>query len=376
MTTVENPTTTGTTTTNGAVARPSGLAGIPLLAPDAPAQTKKEFTSDQEVRWCPGCGDYAILAAVQSFLPELGLKRENITFVSGIGCSSRFPYYLDTYGMHSIHGRAPAIATGLATSRPDQNVWVVTGDGDALSIGGNHLIHALRRNVNMTILLFNNEIYGLTKGQYSPTSRVGQVTKSSPLGSVDQPFNPVSLALGAEATFVARTMDSDRKHLTSILRAAAEHRGTSLVEIYQNCPIFNDGAFDLIKDRTQQEARLVHLLDGEPVQVGPEDDRKTLVRMPGGRLEFVDAAAASAQGADVVVHDVGAEDPSQAFALSRLDSPAMTHVPMGIFRSVSRPTYDDGVRAQIEAAVDTAGGPASDDDLAALLRGRDTWTVG
>jgi len=391
VTTVENPTTTDTTSANGAAtsgssangttaggaaARPSGLAGIPLLAPDAPAQTKKEFTSDQEVRWCPGCGDYAILAAVQSFLPELGLRRENITFVSGIGCSSRFPYYLDTYGMHSIHGRAPAIATGLATSRPDQNVWVVTGDGDALSIGGNHLIHALRRNVNMTILLFNNEIYGLTKGQYSPTSRVGQVTKSSPLGSVDQPFNPVSLALGAEATFVARTMDSDRKHLTSILRAAAEHRGTSLVEIYQNCPIFNDGAFDLIKDRTQQEARLVHLLDGEPVQVGPEDDRKTLVRMPGGRLEFVDAAAASAEGADVVVHDAGAEDPSQAFALSRLDSPEMTHVPMGIFRSVSRPTYDDGVRAQIEAAVDTAGGRASDDDLAALLRGRDTWTVG
>lgn len=369
--------TTTEHTHNGAAARPSGLAGIPLLAPDAAKQTKREFTSDQEVRWCPGCGDYAILAAVQGFLPELGLKRENITFVSGIGCSSRFPYYLDTYGMHSIHGRAPSIATGLATSRPDQSVWVVTGDGDALSIGGNHLIHALRRNVNMTILLFNNEIYGLTKGQYSPTSKVGQVTKSTPVGSVDQPFNPVSLALGAEATFVARTTDTDRKHLTGILRAAAEHRGTSLVEIYQNCPIFNDGAFDLIKDRTQQEARLVHLHDGEPVQVGPEDDRKTLVRMPGGRLEFVDAA--SAEGGDVgevVVHDAGAEDPSQAFALSRLDSPEMTHVPMGIFRSVSRPTYDDGVRSQVEAAITTAGGPATDDDLGALLRGRDTWTAG
>ncbi|KRE42316.1 2-oxoacid:ferredoxin oxidoreductase subunit beta [Knoellia sp. Soil729] len=365
--------TTTQPTTNGVAARPSGLAGIPLLAPDAPKQTKREFTSDQEVRWCPGCGDYAILAAVQGFLPELGLKRENITFVSGIGCSSRFPYYLDTYGMHSIHGRAPSIATGLATSRPDQNVWVVTGDGDALSIGGNHLIHALRRNVNITILLFNNEIYGLTKGQYSPTSRVGQVTKSTPFGSVDRPFNPVSLALGAEATFVARTTDTDRKHLTGILRAAAEHRGTSLVEIYQNCPIFNDGAFELIKDRTEQEARIVHLIDGEPVQVGPEDDRKTLVRMPGGRLKFVPAA--SAQGMDVVVHDTGAEDASQAFALSRLDSPEMTHVPMGIFRSVSRPTYDDGVRAQVEAAVSTAGGPATDDDLAELLRGRDTWTV-
>ena len=365
--------TTTEHTHNGAATRPSGLAGIPLLASDAPKQTKKEFTSDQEVRWCPGCGDYAILAAVQSFLPELGLKRENITFVSGIGCSSRFPYYLDTYGMHSIHGRAPSIATGLATSRPDQNVWVVTGDGDALSIGGNHLIHALRRNVNLTILLFNNEIYGLTKGQYSPTSRVGQVTKSTPMGSVDQPFNPVSLALGAEATFVARTTDTDRKHLTGILRAAAEHRGTSLVEIYQNCPIFNDGAFELIKDRTEQEARIVHLLDGEPVQVGPEDDRKTLVRMPGGRLEFVPAA--SAEGMDVVVHDVAAEDASQAFALSRLDSPEMTHVPMGIFRSVSRPTYDDGVRAQVEAAISTAGGPATDEDLAELLRGRDSWTV-
>ena len=226
----------------------SGLRSIPHLADDAGKQTKRDFTSDQEVLWCPGCGDYVILAAVQSFLPGLGLKRENIVFVSGIGCSSRFPYYLDTYGMHSIHGRAPAIATGLATSRPDLSVWVVTGDGDALSIGGNHLIHALRRNVNMTILLFNNQIYGLTKGQYSPTSRVGQVTKSSPAGSVDTPFNPVSLALGAEATFVARTIDSDRKHLQSVLRAAAEHEGSAFVEIYQNCNIFNDGAFELIKD--------------------------------------------------------------------------------------------------------------------------------
>ncbi|MEO6791669.1 MAG: 2-oxoacid:ferredoxin oxidoreductase subunit beta, partial [Ornithinibacter sp.] len=210
----------------------SGLDRVPRLPQDDVRQTKRDFTSDQEVRWCPGCGDYVILAAVQSFLPELGLKRENIVFVSGIGCSSRFPYYLDTYGMHSIHGRAPAIATGLATSRPDLSVWVVTGDGDALSIGGNHLIHALRRNVNLTILLFNNQIYGLTKGQYSPTSRVGQVTKSTPMGSVDTPFNPVSLALGAEATFVARVMESDRPELTRILRAATEHRGTALVEIY------------------------------------------------------------------------------------------------------------------------------------------------
>jgi 2-oxoglutarate ferredoxin oxidoreductase subunit beta len=352
---------------------PAGTAGVPRLAEDAPKQTKKEFTSDQEVRWCPGCGDYAILAAVQGFLPDLGLKRENIVFVSGIGCSSRFPYYLDTYGMHSIHGRAPAIATGLATSRGDLSVWVVTGDGDALSIGGNHLIHALRRNVNLTILLFNNQIYGLTKGQYSPTSEVGKITKSTPMGSVDHPFNPVSLALGAEGTFVARTMDSDRKHLTEVLRQAAEHRGTSLVEIYQNCPIFNDGAFDLIKDRTQQEARIVHLVDGEPVAVGPEGDRKVLVRTDGGGMEFVPEAEVGER--EVVVHDVAAPEPTQAFALSRLDTPEMTHVPMGIFRNVDRPTYDDQVRHQVEAAVDTAGGPPTDSDLDELIRGRDTWTV-
>ncbi len=229
--------------------------------PDRPTspQTGKDFTSDQEVRWCPGCGDYAVLKAVQGFLPDLGLRRENIVFVSGIGCSSRFPYYLETYGMHSIHGRAPSIATGIATSRADLSVWVVTGDGDALSIGGNHLIHALRRNVNMTILLFNNRIYGLTKGQYSPTSEAGKVTKSTPMGSLDHPFNPVSLALGAEATFVARTIDSDRKHLTAVLSAAAAHRGTSFVEIYQNCPIFNDGAFDAVKSPETRDEAIIPL---------------------------------------------------------------------------------------------------------------------
>jgi 2-oxoglutarate/2-oxoacid ferredoxin oxidoreductase subunit beta len=246
-----------------------GLALVPVLADGEPAAGKKEYTSDAQVRWCPGCGDYAILAAVQGFLPELGLRRENIVCVSGIGCSSRFPYYLDTYGLHSIHGRAPAIATGLAVSRPDLSVWVVTGDGDALSIGGNHLIHALRRNVNLTILLFDNQIYGLTKGQYSPTSPPGQVTGSTPLGSLDAPFNPISLALGAEASFVARTTDSDRKHLTAVLRQAVAHRGSSLVQIYQNCPIFNDGAFDVLTDRSAAGARLIPLEHGAPIRFGP-----------------------------------------------------------------------------------------------------------
>src|SRR6266498_2716006 len=223
----------------------------------------KDFKTDQEVRWCPGCGDYAILAALQSFMPELDVPKENIVFVSGIGCAARFPYYMETYGIHSIHGRAPAIATGLATSRPDLSVWVVTGDGDALSIGGNHLIHALRRNVNLKILLFNNRIYGLTKGQYSPTSELGKITKSTPFGSIDHPFNPVSVALGAEATFVARTLDSDRKHLTSVLRAAADHSGTALVEIYQNCNIFNDGAFEVLKDIGTRDDFTIPLLHGQ-----------------------------------------------------------------------------------------------------------------
>ncbi|GAB3054515.1 2-oxoacid:ferredoxin oxidoreductase subunit beta [Intrasporangium mesophilum] len=345
----------------------SGTFGVPRLD-DGRALTKKDFSSDQEVRWCPGCGDYAILAAVQGFLPELGLRRENIVFVSGIGCSSRFPYYLDTYGMHSIHGRAPAIATGLAATRADLSVWVVTGDGDALSIGGNHLIHALRRNVNLKILLFNNEIYGLTKGQYSPTSRLGQVTKSTPLGSLDTPFNPVSLALGAEASFVARTMDSDRAHLTSVLRAAAEHRGSAFVEIYQNCPIFNDGVFDLLKDHTEAAARILHLADGQEVAAGDN----VVVRDDQGVMTVVPRA--EAEPARIVVHDSGAANPAAAFALSRLDSADLAHVPMGIFRNVSRPTYDDALRDQISSA--RTSDTITDADIDALLAGRDTWTVG
>ena len=351
-----------------------GLAGVPTLGAEDPKQTRKEFTSDQEVRWCPGCGDYAILAAIQGFLPDLGLKRENIVFISGIGCSSRFPYYLDTFGMHSIHGRAPAIATGIATAREDLSVWVVTGDGDALSIGGNHLIHAMRRNVNLKILLFNNRIYGLTKGQYSPTSETGKVTKSTPVGSIDQPFNPVSLALGAEASFVARTIDSDRKHLTSVLSAAAAHRGTALVEIYQNCPIFNDGAFDAVKDNDTKTDAIIPLEHGQPIRFGAEDangNRKyAVVRAANGGVEIVEGASDD----HVLVHDAENPDPSVAFALSRLTDAGVLHrAPIGIFRNVTRPTYDDQARAQIATAAEGLGSPT--DALAGLVGGGDTWTV-
>jgi len=346
-----------------------GLSGVPTA--DGP-QTGKDFTSDQEVRWCPGCGDYAVLKAVQSFLPDLGLRRENIVFVSGIGCSSRFPYYLDTFGMHSIHGRAPSIATGIATAREDLSVWVVTGDGDALSIGGNHLIHALRRNVNMKILLFNNRIYGLTKGQYSPTSEAGKVTKSTPMGSVDHPFNPVSLALGAEASFVARTIDSDRKHLTSVLSAAAAHRGTAFVEIYQNCPIFNDGAFDAIKNNDTKAEAIIPLVHGEPIRFGV-DGAKGLVRSASGGVEV--ALVAEVDEEALLVHDAHQEDPSTAFAISRLTSADYLHqAPIGIFRQVERPTYDDQARAQVTAASAAAPGDRTD-KLGALIGGGDTWTV-
>ena len=338
--------------------------------------TAKDFKSDQEVRWCPGCGDYAVLKAVQGFLPDLGLRRENIVFVSGIGCSSRFPYYLETYGMHSIHGRAPSIATGIATSREDLSVWVVTGDGDALSIGGNHLIHALRRNVNMTILLFNNRIYGLTKGQYSPTSEAGKITKSTPVGSVDHPFNPISLALGAEASFVARTIDSDRRHLTSVLTAAAAHRGTALVEIYQNCPIFNDGAFDAVKDNDTKADAIIPLVHGEPIQFGAPgpDGRPTrgVVRRSDGLLEV--ATIDHLNEIDIVVHDEANPDPSTAFALSRLTDAGVLHqAPIGIFRSVSRPTYDDGTRQQVATAA--RGQEDQSAALTSLISGKDTWTV-
>ncbi|GGU30307.1 2-oxoacid:ferredoxin oxidoreductase subunit beta [Lentzea flava] len=338
-----------------------GLAGVPTTDEK---QTAKDYKSDQEVRWCPGCGDYVVLNAVQSFLPSLGLKRENIVFVSGIGCSSRFPYYMNTYGMHSIHGRAPAIATGLAVARPDLSVWVVTGDGDALSIGGNHLIHTLRRNVNLKILLFNNRIYGLTKGQYSPTSEEGKVTKSTPLGSLDHPFNPVSLALGAEASFVGRAIDSDKAGLTSVLRQAAEHRGSALVEIYQNCPIFNDGAFDVLKDADEASRRIINVVDGEPIRFGREGEY-CVIREGFG---LAVAKSADVDASDIVIHD--ASDLNLSFALSRLSTQDLSHTVTGVFRRADRPTYDDGARAQVSEAK-----AAKAADLSKLLHGKDTWTV-
>jgi 2-oxoglutarate ferredoxin oxidoreductase subunit beta len=335
------------------------------LVPHEAGLAAKDFKSDQEVRWCPGCGDYAILAAFQAFLPELEVPRENVVVISGIGCSSRLPYYVSSYGMHSIHGRAPAIASGLAASRQDLSVWMITGDGDALSIGGNHLIHALRRNVNFKILLFNNQIYGLTKGQYSPTSEQGKVTKSTPFGSLDHPFNPVSLALGAEASFVARSVDSDRKHLLSVLRAAANHKGSAFIEIFQNCPIFNDDAFAPIKE--PKSPGLIRLVDGEQIRFGP-DGSLGLTYGPYGSFETV--LASSVPESELIVHDATRADPSYAFSLSRLDSYDFTHTPIGVFRSVERGSYDDAMAAQISTARATGEG-----DLAKLLAGGDTWEV-
>ena len=345
-----------------------GFPSLRLVPKTTEKQSAKDFKTDQEVRWCPGCGDYAILAGVQSFMPELGLAKENIVWISGIGCSSRFPYYMNTFGMHSIHGRAPAIASGLAITRPDLSVWVVTGDGDALSIGGNHLIHALRRNVNLKILLFNNRIYGLTKGQYSPTSEVGKVTKSTPMGSLDFPFNPVSLAIGAEASFVARTIDSDRKHLTETLRAAALHEGTALVEIYQNCNIFNDGAWDPLKDSEHRDSLMFRLEHGKPITL--VDGSRGVVRAPSGSLEIADVAEVGLDA--VLVHDSHNPDPSVAFALSRLsDSLSLANTPIGVFRDVPRATYDSGFHAQLEQAQSAGRG-----DLSGLLAGSDTWQIG
>ena len=336
-----------------------------LPATDPTTLTRKDFQTDQDVRWCPGCGDYAILAQVHKTLPELGIPRENFVFISGIGCSSRFPYYTNTFGMHSIHGRAPTIATGVKTLRPDLSVWVVTGDGDALSIGGNHLIHALRRNVDLKILMFNNRIYGLTKGQYSPTSEQGKKTKSTPMGSVDYPFNPISLALSAEATFVARSVDVDAKHLGSVLERAARHKGSAFVEIYQNCNIFNDGAFEYLTDRTTKADHELKLEHGKPVRFGAQG-KKGIALDPRMQPVVVDVAE---YGEDrLLVHDE--TNDAMAYFLSRLVHPNFP-TPVGVFRAVERPTYDGLVAEQIAAAKSRAkpGG------VQALLEAGETWVV-
>jgi 2-oxoglutarate ferredoxin oxidoreductase subunit beta len=330
--------------------------------------TKKDFASDQEVRWCPGCGDYAILSAVQGFFPELGIPPHKMVFVTGIGCSGRFVYYMNTYGVHGIHGRAPAIATGLATARPDLSVWIVTGDGDALSIGGNHLIHALRRNINVKILMFNNQIYGLTKGQYSPTSEEGKVTKSTPFGSLDHPFNPVALALGAEATFVARTIDVDRQHLTEVLRAAAAHPGTAFIEIYQNCNVFNDEAFIALTGKDTKAHNQIRLEHGKPMVFGPNGERCVAVEYDGS-LAIRDTAEVPPEL--IYVHDAHAENPAMAFALAHLSRGPTEPTPIGVFRDVRRPVYGELMERQIEAATQKLG-PG---DLERLLHSGDTWEV-
>ena len=337
--------------------------------PEKKPMTAKEFQSDQEVRWCPGCGDYAILSAVTNVFPKLGIPRENFVVVSGIGCSSRFPYYTNTYGFHTIHGRAPAVATGLKTMRRDLSVWVVTGDGDGMSIGGNHLIHAMRRNVDLKILLFNNRIYGLTKGQASPTSEMGKRTASSPYGTYERPFNTVSLVLGAEATFVARSVDIYRNHLQEMLMRAAEPRGTAFIEIFQNCNIFNDGAFSDVVEPTVRDDRNLLLRHGQPLAFG-KSSLKGIRRNPeNGMLEVVELGNGITEK-DLVVHDERRPDPDLAFELSRLDYPLFP-TPIGVFRSVQAPTSEDLVWAQVDKAKTSK--PKA--DLGSLLRRGDVWQV-
>ncbi len=339
-----------------------------MSADTATVQLKaKDFASDQDIRWCPGCGDYSILAQTKKVLANLGVKRENTVFVSGIGCSSRFPYYVDSYGFHSIHGRAPAVATGVKLANPDLHVWVVTGDGDGLSIGGNHLLHAIRRNIDMTILLFNNRIYGLTKGQYSPTSPVGKKTKSSPMGSVDFPLHPLSVAIGAEASFVARTVDVNIKHLGYVLERAAKHKGTSFVEIYQNCPIFNDGAFEYATGKDTKNDTTLMLEHGKPLVFGGE--KKKGIRLHGMDPEIVELGGEITED-DLLFHDEKSEDPTLAFMLSQMRYPHNPE-PMGVFRAINRPTYDDQVNEQVRDVTEKQG-PGN---LEALLNSGDTWVV-
>jgi 2-oxoglutarate ferredoxin oxidoreductase subunit beta len=330
--------------------------------------TRKDFVTDQEVRWCPGCGDYAILAQMQKVLPELGIPREKIVFVSGIGCSSRFPYYMNTYGIHSIHGRAPTLATGLNAVDPSLSIWVVTGDGDGLSIGGNHLLHAIRRNVDLNVLLFNNRIYGLTKGQYSPTSLPGHKTKSSPMGSIEQSFNPISVALGAEGTFVARTVDVHTRHLQEVLRRAAAHRGTSFVEIYQNCIIYNATAWDHVTDQEVKEENILLLEHGKPMIFGKKRDKG--IRLNGLTPEVVTLGKGVAEE-DLLVHDEHAESPALAYILSRMEPPQFP-VPLGVLRAIEKPSYANLLVGQVDQAMQQRG-PG---DLKRLYHNADTWTVG
>lgn len=336
-------------------------------ATSLPTLTAKDLASDQEVRWCPGCGDYSILAQMKKALAPLGVPREKMVFISGIGCASRFPYYMNTYGFHSIHGRAPTFATGLKACRPDLSIWVITGDGDGLSIGGNHLVHAIRRNVDLKIVLFNNEIYGLTKGQYSPTSRLGTRTKSSPLGSIDNPLHPLSLAIGAEATFVARTVDVDVSHLTETLKRAAHHKGSAFVEVYQNCKIFNDGVFEYATDKSIKSDNILFLEHGKPLIFGK--DRTKGIRLHGLDPEVVTLGNGITVD-DLLIHDERAEEPSLAYLLSRMVYPRFPEC-FGIFRCVERPTYDDMLNQQIEEAIRAKGRGKLED----LFASDDTWVV-
>lgn len=332
-----------------------------------PVLTPADFASDQDVRWCPGCGDYSILAQMKKILPGLGVPREKTVFISGIGCSSRFPYYMNTYGIHSIHGRAPAVATGLKATRPDLSIWVITGDGDGLSIGGNHLMHCIRRNLDINIVLFNNQIYGLTKGQYSPTSPLGKVTKSTPMGTIDNPLHPLSIAIGCEATFVARTIDVNIKHMGMVLQRAAEHRGTSFVEVYQNCIVFNDGAFDYATDRETKLDMTLELEHGKPMIFGKNRDRG--IRLNGITPEVVELGKGINED-DLLFHDEKATEPTLAYLLSRMTHPDFPE-PIGVFRAVDRPRYDELLNQQLADARATKG----EGDLDRLLNGGDTWVV-
>lgn len=335
---------------------------------EMPTYAKKDFVSDQEVKWCPGCGDYTILAAIQMVMPKIGKKKEDIVFVSGIGCSSRFPYYMNTYGMHTIHGRAPAIATGLKVTNPNLDVWVITGDGDSMSIGGNHFIHAIRRNVDLKIVVFNNEIYGLTKGQYSPTSPPGLVTKSTPYGSVDRAFMPGSLVTGAEATFFARTIDTDVKHMQEVFLKAAQHKGTAVVEVLQNCVIFNDGIHEKLSDKERKDETTVKLEHGKPLIFGK--DKNKGIRIVGMTPEVVTIGENGITEKDIFVHNENIPDPTYAFMLSRFTHPAFP-VPFGVFRMVEATRYDDEVEKQLKSVQEKKG----KGDMAALLKSGETWTV-